>query len=109
MGKREQTANAQGAETRGGGIHLFEAAILGSIIVLLGLRLLFLLLLLLVLLLFLLLLLLSGLGGTSPANSFFSLLQISQGHTLKERVIIIISSSSSSAVQNAGTVDLFAQ
>lgn len=65
-------------------MYLFEAAILRSVIVFLGLHLLLLLLLLLVLLLFLLLLLLPGLWGTTPADCFLSLLQVSQSHTLEE-------------------------
>lgn len=57
--------------------------VLGSVVVLLGLRLLLLLLLLLlVLLLPLLLLLLPGLQGPSPADCLFRLLQVGQGHTL---------------------------
>lgn len=66
-------------------IYLFEAAVLRSVIVLLGLHLLLLLLLLLlVLLLPLIPLLLPGLCGTSPADCFLSLLQVSQSHALEE-------------------------
>lgn len=64
--------------------YLFKAAVLRSVVVLLGLSLLPLLLLLLVLLLFLLLLLLPGLYGTSPADCLLGLLQVSQSHALEE-------------------------
>lgn len=66
-------------------MYLFKAAVFRSVIVLFGLRLLLFFLLLLVLLLLLLLLFLAGLWGTTPADCFLSLLQVSQSHTLERR------------------------
>lgn len=65
--------------------YVFKAAILGPIVLLLGLRVLLLLLLLFVLLLLLLLLLLPSLCGATPADGLLCLLEVSQGHALVEK------------------------